>query len=41
MPPREVHVFDHRQIIRGPDEIRGQVGSLAFIYTKYPDPPGE
>jgi hypothetical protein len=40
MPPREVHVFDRRQIIRGPDEFRGQVGSLTFIFTKYPDTKG-
>jgi hypothetical protein len=40
MPPPEVHVFTPRQIALGPDEIRGQVGSLAFIYTKYPDPEG-
>ena len=40
MPPPEIHVFEPRQIIRGPDEIRGQVGSSAFIYTKYPDPEG-
>jgi hypothetical protein len=40
MPPPEVHVFSHRQIARGPDEIRGQVGSLAFIFTKFPDPEG-
>jgi hypothetical protein len=40
MPPPEVHVFTPRQIALGPDEIRGQVGSLAFIYTRYPDPEG-
>lgn len=40
MPPIEVHVFEPNQISRGPDEIRGQVGSLAFIYTRYPDPDG-
>jgi hypothetical protein len=40
MPPPEVHVFEPRMIALGPDEIRGQVGSLAFIYTKYPDPDG-
>jgi hypothetical protein len=40
MPPPEVHVFTSRQITRGPDEIRGSVGSYAFIYTKYPDPEG-
>ena len=40
MPPPEVYVFDPRQIIRGPDEIRGQVGSVAFIFTKYSDPDG-
>jgi hypothetical protein len=38
MPPPEVHVFQPRQIARGPDEIRGSVGSYAFIYTKFPDP---
>jgi hypothetical protein len=27
-------------IARGPDEIRGQVGSFAFIYTRYADPQG-
>src|SRR5947209_498084 len=41
MPPPEVHVFAPRQIALGPDEIRGQVGSLAFIYTRYPDPEGD
>jgi hypothetical protein len=40
MPPPEVHVFTARQITLGPDEIRGQVGSHAFIYTRYPDPEG-
>ncbi len=40
MPPSEIQVFTSRQIAQGPDEIRGQVGSLAFIYTKYPDPEG-
>jgi hypothetical protein len=40
MPPPEVHVFTPHQIALGPDEIRGQVGSLAFIYTRYPDPEG-
>jgi hypothetical protein len=40
MPPPEIHVFTTRQIALGPDEIRGQVGSLAFIFTKYPDPEG-
>ena len=40
MPPEEVQVFEPRLIARGPDEIRGQVGSLAFIYTKYDDPDG-
>jgi hypothetical protein len=39
MPP-EVYVFDTQLIRRGPDEIRGQVGSLAFIFTKYSDPQG-
>jgi hypothetical protein len=27
-------------IAQGPDEIKGQIGSLDFIYTKYPDPEG-
>jgi hypothetical protein len=40
MPPSEIQVFTSRQIAQGPDEIRGQVSSLAFIYTKYPDPEG-
>jgi hypothetical protein len=40
MPPPEIHVFTTRQIALGPDEIRGQVGSFAFIYTKYTDPEG-
>src|SRR4051794_21319610 len=40
MPPPEVHVFEPRLIARGPDAIRGQVGSFAFISTKYPDPHG-
>jgi hypothetical protein len=40
MPPPEIHVFTTRQIALGPDEIRGQVGSFAFIYTVYPDPDG-
>ena len=40
MPPPEVQVFTPRQIARGPDEIRGQPGSLVFIYTCYPDPEG-
>jgi hypothetical protein len=40
MPPTEVQVFSPRQIALGPDEIRGSVGSFAFIYTKYPDPEG-
>jgi hypothetical protein len=40
MPPPEIHVFTNRQIALGPDEIRGQVGSLAFIYSVYPDPEG-
>ena len=40
MPPPEIHVFQPRQIALGPDEIRGQVGSHAFIYTRYPDPEG-
>ncbi len=40
MPPQEVHVFDPSLLRRGPDEIRGQVGSLAFIYSRYPDPDG-
>ncbi|QDV35583.1 hypothetical protein [Tautonia plasticadhaerens] len=41
MPPEEVQVFEPRLINRGPDEIRGQVGSLAFIYSKYADPDGK
>ncbi len=40
MPPPEVHFFAPRQIARGPDEIRGQPGSLVFIYTRYYDPEG-
>jgi hypothetical protein len=40
VPLPEVHVLDPGLIRRGPDEIRGQVGSLAFIYTKYLDPEG-
>ena len=40
MPPVEIHVFEPGMIARGPDEIRGQVGSFAFIYTRYPDPEG-
>jgi hypothetical protein len=40
MPPPEIQVFQPRQIALGPDEIRGQVGSLAFIYTRYPDHEG-
>jgi hypothetical protein len=40
MPPPEIHVFSLQQIALGPDEIRGQVGSLAFIYTKHTDPEG-
>jgi hypothetical protein len=40
MPPPKVHVYDPSQIARGPDAIRGQVGSIAFIFTKYPDPQG-
>ena len=36
----EIHVFDPRMIARGPDEIRGQVGSLVFIYTRHMDPEG-
>jgi hypothetical protein len=39
-PPPEIRVFTLRQIARGPDEIRGSVGSFAFIYTNYPDPDG-
>jgi hypothetical protein len=39
MPP-EIHVFSLQQIALGPDEIRGQVGSWAFIYSKFPDPEG-
>lgn len=38
--PQEVQVFDTSLIRRGPDEIRGQVGSLAFIFTKHSDPDG-
>jgi hypothetical protein len=40
VPPPEIHVFEPQLIRRGPDEIRGQVDSLAFIFTKYPDPGG-
>lgn len=40
MPPAEVRVFEPHLIARGPDEIRGQVGSVAFLYTRYPDPEG-
>jgi hypothetical protein len=40
MPPTEIHVFQPRQIALGPDEIRGQVGSIAFIFTTYTDPVG-
>src|SRR4051812_43118041 len=40
MPPPEIAAFEPGMIARGPDEIRGQVGSLAFIYTRYPDPDG-
>jgi hypothetical protein len=40
MPPPEIHVFTTSQIALGPDEIRGQVGSWAFIYTKFTDPDG-
>jgi len=40
VPPAEIQVFERGDIARGPDEIRGQVGSLAFIYTKYADPEG-
>jgi hypothetical protein len=40
MLPPEIHVFNSRQIALGPDEIRGQVGSFAFIYTKFTDPEG-
>jgi hypothetical protein len=40
MLPPEIHVFSLQQIALGPDEIRGQVGSFAFIYTKYSDPDG-
>ena len=40
MPPPEIHVFDPQMIARGPDEIRGQVGSLVFIYTRHMDPDG-
>src|SRR4051812_25084570 len=37
----DVHVFTTRRSARGPDEIRDQPGSLAFIYTLYPDPEGD
>src|SRR4051812_27514361 len=40
MPPAEIRVFEPHLIGRGPDEIRGQVGSHTFIYTRYPDPEG-
>jgi hypothetical protein len=40
MPLTEIQVFEAHQIARGPDEIRGQPGSLAFIYTRYADPEG-
>ncbi len=40
MPPPVFHVFERGDIARGPDEIRGQVGSIAFIYTRYADPEG-
>lgn len=40
MPPSEIHVFKPYSIARGPDEIRGQTGSFAFIYSKHPDPEG-
>ena len=40
MPPPEIHVFEPRLIARGPDEIRGQTGSYAFIYTNFSDPDG-
>ena len=40
MPPPEVYVLAPRQIARGPDEIRGQPGSLVFIYSRYTDPEG-
>jgi hypothetical protein len=40
VPLPEVCVFNPDLLRRGPDEIRGQVGSLAFIFTKYPDPEG-
>jgi hypothetical protein len=39
-PLTEIQVFEAHQIARGPDEIRGQPGSLAFIYTRYADPEG-
>lgn len=38
--PQQVTIFTLREITRGPDEIRGEPGSLAFIYTKYQDPDG-
>jgi hypothetical protein len=40
MTPPELHIFEPRLIARGPDEIRGQVGSFAFIFTKYADTAG-
>src|ERR1700722_6239422 len=40
MPPPEVQVFDPRLIAHGPDAIRGQVDSFAFIFTKYADSQG-
>ena len=40
MPPPEIQIFEPGIIARGPDEIRGQVGSYAFIYTRYSDPEG-
>ena len=40
MPPPRIHIFEPSVFARGPDEIRGQVGSLAFIYTRYPDTEG-
>jgi hypothetical protein len=41
MPLTAVHIFEAHQIARGPDEIRGQPGSLAFIYTRYADLEGD
>jgi hypothetical protein len=40
VPPPQVHIFDPNLIRRGPDEIRGSIGSHAFIFTKYLGPQG-